>query len=27
VPVKLKGKIWVAPDFDETPQGFEEYMK
>lgn len=27
VPGKLKGKIWIAPDFDETPQGFEEYMK
>jgi prevent-host-death family protein len=27
VPGKLKGKIWIAPDFDETPLGFEEYMK
>jgi len=22
----LKGKIQMAPDFDETPPGFEEYM-
>ena len=22
----LKGKIQMAPDFDETPSGFEEYM-
>ena len=22
----LKGKIWMAPDFDDTPPGFEEYM-
>lgn len=27
VPGKLKGKIWIAPDFDETPPEFEEYMK
>ena len=22
----LKGKICMAPDFDDTPPGFEEYM-
>lgn len=23
----LKGKVWMAPDFDAIPEGFEEYMK
>ena len=23
----LKGKVWMAPDFDEIPEGFEEYIK
>lgn len=23
----LKGKVWMAPDFDEIPEGFEEYVK
>ena len=22
----LRGKIWMAPDFDHTPPGFEEYI-
>jgi hypothetical protein len=22
----LKGKIWIAPDFDDTPECFEEYI-
>jgi prevent-host-death family protein len=22
----LKGQIWMADDFDDTPEGFEEYM-
>ena len=22
----LEGKIWMAEDFDEIPEGFEEYM-
>jgi prevent-host-death family protein len=22
----LKGQIWMADDFDDTPPGFEEYM-
>src|SRR5690242_19561141 len=26
VPGLLKGKIELAPDFDATPEGFEEYM-
>jgi prevent-host-death family protein len=21
-----KGKVWMANDFDETPEGFEDYM-
>ena len=25
-PGALKGKIWMAPDFDETPECFKEYM-
>lgn len=27
VPGALKGKIDIAPDFDEIPPGFEEYMR
>ncbi len=23
----LKGTVWMAPDFDEIPEGFEEYVK
>ena len=23
----LKGQVWMAPDFDEIPEGFEEYVK
>lgn len=23
----LKGEVWMAPDFDEIPAGFEEYVK
>ena len=26
VPGSLKGKIWIAPDFDEIPEEFEEYL-
>lgn len=22
----LKGMVWMAPDFDEIPEGFEEYV-
>lgn len=22
----LEGKIWIADDFDEIPEGFEDYM-
>ena len=25
-PGGLKGRIWIADDFDETPPGFEDYM-
>ena len=25
-PGLLAGQIWMADDFDETPDGFEEYM-
>ena len=24
-PGRLKGRIWIAPDFDEIPEGFEDY--
>jgi prevent-host-death family protein len=24
VPGSMKGKIWIAPDFDELPEGFAE---
>ena len=27
VPGKFKGKIWMAPDFDELPPEFNEYIK
>lgn len=23
----LKGKVWMAPDFDAIPEGFEEYLQ
>jgi hypothetical protein len=23
----LKGKVWMAPDFNDIPEGFEEYCK
>jgi prevent-host-death family protein len=26
VPGALKGQIWIAPDFDEIPEEFEEYL-
>jgi prevent-host-death family protein len=25
-PGRLKGQIWIADDFDETPPEFDEYM-
>jgi prevent-host-death family protein len=25
-PGSMKGKIWMAPDFDEIPEEFEEYL-
>ncbi len=25
-PGLLKGQIWIAPDFDEIPEEFEEYL-
>lgn len=25
-PGSMKGKIWIAPDFDEIPEEFEEYL-
>lgn len=25
-PGRLKGQIWIAEDFDETPPEFDEYM-
>jgi len=25
-PGRLKGRIWIADDFDETPPEFDEYM-
>jgi prevent-host-death family protein len=25
-PGSAKGKIWMAPDFDETPADFKDYM-
>ena len=26
VPGSMKGKIWIAPDFDEIPEEFEDYL-
>lgn len=26
-PGRLKGRIWIAPDFDEIPEGFEDYIE
>jgi len=26
VPGSAKGKIWMARDFDTTPEGFEDYL-
>ncbi|MEO5576680.1 MAG: type II toxin-antitoxin system prevent-host-death family antitoxin [Gaiellaceae bacterium] len=26
VPGSMKGQIWMAPDFDEIPEEFEEYL-
>ena len=26
MPGSAKGKIWMAPDFDATPEGFEDYV-
>lgn len=26
VPGSMKGQIWIAPDFDEIPEEFEEYL-
>ncbi len=26
VPGSMKGQIWMAPDFDEIPEEFEEYI-
>ena len=23
---RLQGKIWIAPDFDDIPEGFEDYI-
>jgi prevent-host-death family protein len=25
-PGRLKGRIWIAEDFDETPSDFDDYM-
>jgi antitoxin (DNA-binding transcriptional repressor) of toxin-antitoxin stability system len=25
-PGSAKGRIWIAPDFDETPEDFKEYV-
>lgn len=25
-PGRLKGQIWFAPDWDEIPKGFEDYV-
>jgi len=24
---RLEGRIWIAPDFDEIPEGFEDYTQ
>jgi prevent-host-death family protein len=26
IPGSMKGTIWIAPDFDEIPEEFEEYL-
>jgi prevent-host-death family protein len=26
-PGDLKGQIWIADDFDEIPEGFEDYVE
>lgn len=26
-PGSAKGQVWIAPDFDETPADFRDYMK
>jgi prevent-host-death family protein len=26
VPGSMKGQIWMAPDFDEIPEEFEDYI-
>jgi prevent-host-death family protein len=25
-PGSAAGQVWIAPDFDQTPEGFEEYL-
>ena len=25
-PGSAKGQVWMAPDFDETPQDFDDYL-
>jgi hypothetical protein len=26
IPGALKGKMWMSPDFDETPEDFKDYI-
>ena len=26
-PGSAKGRVWIAPDFDRTPEDFEEYVR
>jgi prevent-host-death family protein len=26
-PGRLRGRIWIAPDFDEIPDGFKDYVE
>lgn len=26
-PGSARGQVWMAPDFDETPEGFEDYVR
>ena len=26
-PGTAKGRVWIAPDFDRTPEDFEEYVQ
>jgi prevent-host-death family protein len=26
-PGSAKGRVWIAPDFDETPKDFEDYIR